>query len=369
MSQKQILLTGGAGYIGSHCAVALLLAGYRVIIVDSYVNSHSSSLENIYKSVPPDVYENLWSLNIDLADQKDVKRLEPFIKSIYAVIHLAAHKSVPESVSNPLKYYDNNLISLINILKCMERGGLHRIIFSSSATVYGETKEVVSETDPCHPTNPYGKTKWWGEQIVTDTCTAWQAAGHADVLGVSLRYMNPYGNHELGHLLEKPRGIPQNLFPVVQQVANGEREYVSIFGTDYETRDGTAERDYVHVMDVADAHVRVLDTMSTGCDIFNVGSGQGYTVREVVAAVQALNPTVDIPSVAAERRPGDITSLRVNVSKARAQLSWSATRNMQVSSLDELKLYFSTLTEYHLWKNKCQEVTKEELDDIINGRV
>lgn len=321
-----ILLTGGMGYIGSHCAAALLARGYKVVIADRLCNSHETVLDRLRKIREVDD-DSIVFINVDLAKNCTPLDAAFQVYPIIAAVHLAAHKSVSDSVSMPLKYYENNLVSLINVLKCMENNNVTKIVFSSSACVYGSTEsdEPLTETSACAPTNPYGLTKLWGEQIIQDTCKAW-----TDGCGVSLRYMNPFGAHESGLLPEKPKGAPMNLFPVIDQVLEGKLPYLSVFGTDYPTRDGTGERDYVHVVDVAEAHVAVIDRMTvglTGYDVFNIGSGKGTTVLEVATAVQNQKGK-QVPLKMMDRRPGDVSSVLVNVDKAREKLGWIAKKNI-----------------------------------------
>lgn len=341
-------MTGGAGYIGSHCALALVEQGYKVVIADCFSNSHPESVEklkSLCSKLPNFHSDSIIFVHVDLATSSLAPLDSIFLLyNIQAVIHLAAHKSVPESIAKPLLYYQNNLCSLLNVLQHMEKHNVHRIIFSSSATVYGTsstpssgaTKDEpggeLTEESPCAPTNPYGMTKWWGEQIIRDTCKAWKASfPKRDVCGIALRYMNPYGLHSCGQLAENPRGTPNNLYPIIMQVVSGQRDSVTVFGSDYETRDGTGERDYVHVVDVASAHVKMLDKMLAASlpssskedkgeevfDVINVGTGRGKTVLELVAEVQAQFPENTIPVKMAPRRPGDIASLVVNIDKAK----------------------------------------------------
>ncbi len=324
---KTILLTGGAGYIGSHCAVELLKRGYQVVVVDNLVNSHEPNLETWTKlaGVPENHVQMIWH---DLNKSKVTPQLEAVLRNVHTVIHLAALKSVPESVENPLKYYRNNLDSLLTTLEWVKLFNIPYIIFSSSATVYGNVSHFgkweegiqVLETSPCAPTNPYGFTKLWGEQIIRDFC---HAEGRH---GVALRYMNPYGSLE--GLAENPRGPANNLYPVVLEVVQGKRSHVSVYGSNYPTRDGTGERDYVHVQDVADAHARVIECWGTTLageqfHEINIGTGRATTVLEVIASVER-DYKVSIPYKLENRRPGDVASLVVNVDKAWRLLNWEA---------------------------------------------
>ncbi|MBO6061822.1 MAG: UDP-glucose 4-epimerase GalE, partial [Clostridia bacterium] len=282
MSNKlRVLLSGGCGYIGSHTAVELMRAGHEVVIADDLVNSSKSVLPRIEqlggKSVP--------FYNIDICDTEALNAL--FDKErIDAVIHFAGLKCVPESVSKPLLYYKNNLTSTMNLLEVMASHGVNHIVFSSSATVYGESEEMpISEDRPTGAcTNPYGMTKHMSEIIIRDTAAASGTLG-----AVLLRYFNPIGADESGLIGEDPLGVPNNLLPYVAQVATGRREKLYIYGSDYPTPDGTCIRDFIHVTDLALAHVKALDHIAgrTGCEVFNVGTGKGYSVMEVVSAFEA----------------------------------------------------------------------------------
>lgn len=331
MSKRTVLLTGGTGFIGSHCAVAFLDAGYHVVLVDNLCNSHVNVVQNIKSSTQCPAQAQLDLVIAEVGVDKVLLDSIFLVHNVDAVIHMAAHKSVPESVKDPLKYYRNNLGSLVQMLEIMDDHGVRNIVFSSSATVYGNVQSNgVKETDALAPTNPYGWTKLWGEQMVRDTCASWGGAH-----GVSLRYMNPYGSHHSGRLPERPKGAANNLFPVLYEVMSGARSHVDVFGSDYPTRDGTGERDFVHVCDVAEAHVLAVNKMldDVTCpvyDVFNVGSGSGRTVLEVIHYVESLNPGVRIPYKMVDKRAGDIASLVVDVSKAERVLGWTPKRRILV---------------------------------------
>jgi UDP-glucose 4-epimerase len=347
-----ILLTGGAGYIGSHCAVELLKRGYQVVILDNLVNSYNPKLEEWIKlaglpELPIGKYDGrlqfIWH---DLNNSKLTPQLEAVLRCVHTVIHLAALKSVPESVADPLRYYRNNLDALLTVLEWVKLFKIPYIVFSSSATVYGDVSapsapngaaesesgaSQVSETSPCAPTNPYGFTKLWGEQIIRDFCQT------GTTRGVALRYMNPYGSLS-EELAEHPRGLngPSNLYPVVLEVAQGKRSHVTVYGSDYPTRDGTGERDYVHVQDVAEAHARVIECWGNDgvgdntlaeerFHEINIGTGRATSVLEVIAAVER-DYQVEIPYKVESRRPGDVASLVVNVEKAWRLLNWKGAR-------------------------------------------
>lgn len=312
-----VLLTGGAGYIGSHTAVELLNAGHNVIIVDNYANSSPIVAQRITQITrkPVRCYE---------ADAADPAALERIFQenAIDSVIHFAGLKAVGESVRLPLDYYRNNLDSTLALLAAMETHGVRQLIFSSSATVYGKHAALPyredAETGPC--TNPYGWTKLFIEQILRD-----YAAAHPDFSVVLLRYFNPVGAHESGLMGEDPRDIPNNLMPYIARVAVGTLPYLNVFGNDYPTPDGTGVRDYIHVTDLATGHMAALDYAAahTGVEVFNLGTGTGYSVLDMVHAFSRACGR-DIPYRIAPRRSGDIASCYADVTKAKEVLGWSA---------------------------------------------
>ncbi|MGN0701561.1 MAG: UDP-glucose 4-epimerase GalE [Lentihominibacter sp.] len=339
-----ILVTGGAGYIGSHTIVELLGAGYDIVVMDNYSNSDPSVIGRIAKIMEEekqttgagtqgriiDVVEG------DVCDRAALRSV--FEKnSISAVIHFAGYKAVGESVEIPLMYYRNNLESTMNIAECMKEFGTEHIIFSSSATVYGMNNSVpFVETMPVSCTNPYGWTKLMSEQILRD-----MAAGAPDkdrpdyrFRPVLLRYFNPVGAHRSGMIGENPRGIPNNLMPYIQQVADGIREKLTVFGDDYDTPDGTGVRDYIHVTDLAKGHVKALtwalsaDDFGGEAAVFNLGTGKGTSVLELVNAFAEVNG-VEVPYVIGPRRAGDIATCYADASRAKEILGWEATLGIE----------------------------------------
>ena len=316
-----VLVTGGAGYIGSHTCLELLNEGYGVIVIDNLCNSNPKSLERVQALTGK-------SLTFYEGDVRDEALLrEIFAKhEIGCVIHFAGLKAVGESVAMPWKYYDNNLNSTLVLTKVMEEVGVQKIIFSSSATVYSGDNEMplreTSRTGNC--TNPYGWTKYMTEQILS-------GMAHADKNWsiVLLRYFNPIGAHHSGMIGEDPQGIPNNLMPYITQVAVGRREKLSIFGDDYETHDGTGVRDYIHVVDLARGHVASVKyvTANNGCEVFNLGTGTGYSVLDMVHAFVAAND-VDVPYQIVDRRPGDLGTCYADPAKSAEKLGWKAEKNL-----------------------------------------
>lgn len=311
-----VLLTGGAGYIGSHTAVELLNAGHNVVIADNYANSNPIVAQRITQITgkPVKCYE------VDVADPAALERVFQE-NAIDSVIHFAGLKAVGESVRLPLDYYRNNLDSTLALLAAMEAHGVRQLIFSSSATVYGKHAALPyredAETGPC--TNPYGWTKLFIEQILRD-----YAAAHPDFSVVLLRYFNPVGAHESGLMGEDPRDIPNNLMPYIARVAVGTLPYLNVFGNDYPTPDGTGVRDYIHVTDLATGHMAALGYAAahTGVEVFNLGTGTGYSVLDMVHAFSRACGK-DIPYRIAPRRSGDIAACYADVTKAREVLCWS----------------------------------------------
>ncbi|MEG0272380.1 MAG: UDP-glucose 4-epimerase GalE [Hydrogenoanaerobacterium sp.] len=314
-----ILVTGGAGYIGSHTVVELLEAGKEVVIVDNFINSKPEALNRIRKITGKDFrfYE------ADILDEAAVTKIFEE-NSIEAVIHFAALKAVGESVSQPLRYYYNNITGTLVLCKVMEAHNCKKIVFSSSATVYGMNNPVpFIETMPTSATNPYGETKVMNEQILTDLYTAdssWSV--------VLLRYFNPIGAHKSGLIGETPNGIPNNLLPYVAQVAVGKLKCLNVYGDDYDTNDGTGVRDYIHVVDLAKGHLKALSKLNdSGVNIYNLGTGKGYSVLEVVSAFKNASGR-DVPYKIMPRRPGDIASCYANSEKAFRELGWKAELNI-----------------------------------------
>ena len=316
-----ILLTGGAGYIGSHTAVELLNQNYDVIIADNLSNSEASVLDGIEQITG----ETVAFYEIDVCDREALRWVFDE-NDIEAVIHFAGFKAVGESVEKPLEYYQNNLNATITLLMVMREYNVNNIIFSSSATVYSLSEDVpfTEETEPLGCTNPYGWTKYMGEQILKDACVS-----NKDLSVVILRYFNPIGAHESGLIGEKPNGIPNNLMPYVTQVAQGIRERLNVFGDDYPTKDGTGVRDYIHVVDLAIGHVKALAAIEKNCGVavYNLGTGQGYSVLDIVKAFEKASG-VKIPYVIDPRRPGDIAECWADPSLALRELGWKAVRSL-----------------------------------------
>lgn len=316
-----ILLAGGAGYIGTHTAVELLSSGYEVIIADNYSNSCPEAVKRVEKITGKSVkaYE---------ADIKDKTALEAVFSenNIDGVIHFAGLKAVGESVAKPVLYYRNNIDTTLSLLECMAAHGVKNIIFSSSATVYGEENPVpyTEEMPRGTCTNPYGWTKVMMEQILEDASRA-----DKELSVVLLRYFNPIGAHSSGMIGEDPQGIPNNLMPYVAQVAVGRREKLTIFGNDYNTPDGTCRRDYIHVTDLAKGHVKAVDYVlkNNGVEVFNLGTGTPYSVTEIVETFEKVNG-IEIPHVYGARRAGDLPESYANADKALRILGWKTERTL-----------------------------------------
>ncbi|XP_034704557.1 UDP-glucose 4-epimerase GEPI48-like isoform X2 [Vitis riparia] len=317
---QSILVTGGAGYIGSHTVLQLLLGGFRAVVVDNLDNSSEISIHRV-KKLAAEFGDNLVFHKLDLRDKPALEQL--FASTNFdAVIHFAGLKAVGESVQKPLLYFDNNLIGTITLLEVMAAHGCKKLVFSSSATVYGWPKEVpCTEEFPLCATNPYGRTKLFIEDICRDihrSDSEWKI--------VLLRYFNPVGAHPSGYIGEDPRGIPNNLMPFVQQVAVGRRPALTVFGSDYSTKDGTGVRDYIHVVDLADGHIAALHKLlnsEIGCEVYNLGTGKGTSVLEMIAAFEKASGK-KIPLVMAGRRPGDAEIVYASTTKAEKELNWKA---------------------------------------------
>ncbi|MCQ6264722.1 UDP-glucose 4-epimerase GalE [Fictibacillus sp. WQ 8-8] len=313
-----ILVTGGAGYIGSHTCIALLEAGHSVIIADNLCNSKREMIGKIMDIADKEVtfYE------IDVSSAEAVNIIFENYK-VDGIIHFAGLKAVGESVEKPLNYYYNNIVSTMVLAKVCQKYGVNRLVFSSSATVYGNNKVPFVETMDLLPTtNPYGETKAISERILTDIAIANPA------YSVSLlRYFNPVGAHESGLIGEAPNGIPNNLMPYVTQVAKGKLEKLRIFGNDYPTVDGTGVRDYIHVVDLAEGHVAALENLTEGVHVYNLGTGKGTSVLELVKAFEEAN-AIEVPYEIVDRRPGDIASCYADASKAKRELGWTAKRDL-----------------------------------------
>ena len=315
----KILVAGGAGFIGSHTCVALLEAGHSVVAADNFVNSKPDAIEKIKLITGRDVafYE------ADVTDKSASERI--FAENdIDGVIHFAGLKAVGESVEKPLLYYYNNLVSTIVLAELCLEHGVGKFVFSSSATVYGDNDIPFAETMSLKPTtNPYGETKAASERIRTDAAKA--NPGFCVSL---LRYFNPVGAHESGLIGEDPNGIPNNLMPYISQVAGGRLAKLRIFGNDYNTSDGTGVRDYIHVMDLAEGHVAAVSKMRSGVNVYNLGTGRGTSVLELVNAFIKVNK-IDVPYEAAPRRAGDLPEYYADASKAERELGWKAKRSVE----------------------------------------
>jgi UDP-glucose 4-epimerase len=316
-----ILVTGGAGFIGSHTVVELLESGYEAVVMDDLSNASPKVLDRIAQVVGDEAAERLSFVQADVADPASLDAVFD-AHPIDAVIHFAGFKAVGESVSKPIEYYSNNLGTTLALVDAMRRHGCKSIIFSSSATVYGDPDSLpLTEQSPKKPaTNPYGWTKWMIEQILSDLVVAdpeWDV--------VLLRYFNPIGAHPSGLMGEDPKGIPNNLLPYVAQTAVGRREYVHVYGDDYPTPDGTGVRDYIHVMDLASGHVAALRWMAgrCGCEVFNLGTGTGTSVLEVIAAFSRACGH-EVPYRIEGRRAGDVAANYADASKAAREMGWHA---------------------------------------------
>ena len=316
-----VLVTGGAGYIGSHTCVELLSGGYGVVVIDNLCNSNPKSLEMVQELTGK-------TLKFYEGDVRDEALLQKIFaeNQIGCVIHFAGLKAVGESVAKPWEYYDNNLNSTLVLTKVMKQVGMKNIIFSSSATVYTATNEMplreTSVTGNC--TNPYGWTKYMTEQILSGIANA---DGQWSIC--LLRYFNPIGAHISGRIGEDPRGVPNNLMPYITQVAVGRREKLSIYGDDYDTHDGTGVRDYIHVMDLAKGHVAAVKytTQNKGCEVFNLGTGTGYSVLDMVNTFREVNQ-VALPYQIVDRRPGDIATCYADPAKSTEKLGWKAEKTL-----------------------------------------
>ena len=330
---KYVLVTGGAGYIGSHTVVALVENGYTPIILDDFRNANRIVLDGLTKILGflPEIIE------VDVCDDNALRAI--FQKySFEGIIHFAAYKAVGESVQNPLKYYQNNLSGLINILNKMLEFGVKNLVFSSSCTVYGEPKELkeVSEDSPKNlPSSPYGYTKWIGEQIMEDTFLA-----HPELCLINLRYFNPVGAHKSSFIGEFPLGKPSNLLPFVTQTAVGKQDFLTVFGNDYPTRDGTCIRDYIHVMDLAEAHVKALSFLEghkKGClEAVNIGTGKGTSVLEIISCFEEVSKC-KLNWSFGPKREGDVVEIFANCDKASNLLGWKSKLSINDAVIDAWK--------------------------------
>ena len=317
---KTILVTGGTGYIGSHTCVELIEAGYDVVVMDNLYNSSIKVLDRIEQIAgkKPKFYQ------VDLLDPEGLARI--FAENpIDAVIHFAGYKAVGESVQIPLTYYENNIAGSLNLYRAMNNAGVKKLVFSSSATVYGDPASVpIREDFPTHTTNPYGTTKLMNEMILADLCVSdpeWSV--------LLLRYFNPIGAHRSGLIGEVPNGIPNNLVPYIARVANGTLDYLRVWGNDYPTPDGTGVRDYIHVVDLAKGHIKAVEYADEhrGCERINLGTGNGYSVLEVLHAYEKACGR-ELPYRIMDRRPGDIAECWADTEKAERLLGWKAVYNI-----------------------------------------
>jgi UDP-glucose 4-epimerase len=322
----KILITGGAGFIGSHTALLLLEAGYEIVIVDNFSTSSLEVLKRLEKLTK----RSITFRNVDLRDESAIDSVFNEF-SIEAVIHFAGLKAVGESVENPLSYYENNIGSTISLCKVMDKHNVYKLVFSSSATVYGIPKVVpIVEQVTLNSTNPYGRTKLMIEEILRDLYISnneWSIA--------LLRYFNPIGAHESGKIGESPTGVPNNLIPYITQVAIGKREFVKVFGGDYDTPDGTGIRDYIHVNDLAKGHIKALDKImnESGIEAYNLGTGKGYSVLQVISEFEKVIGR-HIPYKIVARRSGDIAECFADPSKAEVKLGWKAEKTLRDMCFD-----------------------------------
>ncbi len=344
--KRKIIVTGGTGYIGSHTAVELINEGFDVVIIDNLYNSEAEVADRIQAitGVKP-------SLEIiDICDRDSLEKFFSRENEIDAIIHFAAYKAVSESVCKPLDYYFNNLVSLINLLDMMNRYTIHGLVFSSSCTVYGQPERLpVTEDAPLQPaTSPYGNTKQIGEEIIRDTTFA-----DKNIKAIALRYFNPIGAHPSGLIGELPRGVPENLVPYITQTAYGLREELKVYGDDYDTPDGSCIRDYLHVVDLAKAHVIAVRRLLEGrnkkvFEIFNLGTGKGVSVLEAIKSFERVTG-IKLKYRITDRRPGDIVKIWADPSLANQELGWKTE-----SSLDDA---MKTAWE---WEKKIREIKGQE---------
>jgi len=322
-----ILVTGGAGYIGSHTCVELLNNNHTVIVADNLCNSKAETIDKIKQITNKEVI----FYKIDVIDEAALEII--FVTNkIDGVIHFAGLKSVGESVKKPLYYYYNNLVSTMVLSKLCIKHRVNKFVFSSSATVYGDNKVPFEESMDLLPTtNPYGETKAMSERILADI-----AKVNPDFSVALLRYFNPVGAHESGLIGEAPNGIPNNLMPYITQVAKGKRDKLSVFGSDYPTVDGTGARDYIHVLDLAQGHVSALNNLTAGIHVYNLGTGKGTSVLQLVKAFEETN-NIKVPYEIVDRRPGDIASCYADTSKAKKELGWAAKRGIVEMCRDSWK--------------------------------
>lgn len=319
MNNPTALVTGGAGFIGSHCCVDLILNGYDVVVIDNFTNSSRTAIEQVQRITNG----NITVHDVDLADSEAIGRVLAD-RPIDVVVHFAAYKAVGDSMDRPLEYYTNNLTGLLSLLNAMRDADVKHLIFSSSCSIYGDAIELpLTEDSPARPTNPYARSKWMCEQILADLCTR-----YPDWSVTALRYFNPTGAHSSGELGEDPAGVPGNVVPYLTQLASGRRPELQVFGSDYPTPDGTAVRDYIHVMDVVEGHRLALETGPVpGFRRYNLGTGVGTSVLELIREFAAASGK-EIPYRIVGRRPGDVPELVASADLARTELGWTTRRNL-----------------------------------------
>lgn len=319
----KVLVTGGTGYIGSHTCVELLNAGYEVVIIDNLVNSK----EDVIDKIETITNKKVKFYNNDCCDKEALKRIFKENKDIEAVLHFAGLKAVGESVAKPIMYYENNLYSTLSLVSIMKEYNCKKLVFSSSATVYGDPKKlpITEDSEVGGTTNPCGTTKYFIERILKDITIA-----DNDFKVILLRYFNPIGAHSSGLIGENPNGIPNNLMPYIIKVATKELPILSVYGNDYDTKDGTGVRDYIHVVDLAKGHIKALEHIDNidNIEIYNLGTGEGYSVLEIINTFSRIN-NLEVPYKIVDRRPGDIATCYADPSKAYKELGWKAEKNIE----------------------------------------
>lgn len=322
---KKVLVAGGAGYIGTHCCVELIQNGYEVICADNFDNSSPEAIHRVEMITGTKIVAH----DVDFCDQAQVQKL--FINDFDAAIHFAGHKAVDDSICNPIKYYRNNVLSLLNLCEALQQTGRKKIVFSSSAVVYDEKAPIpYDESSPRASSNPYGRTKIIAEDILKDLHRSdpeWSVS--------TLRYFNPVGAHPSGLIGETPNGVPSNLMPYISQVAIGKLEKLSIYGDNYDTPDGTCIRDFIHIVDLARAHLAALKRLEKGPGhlVHNIGTGMGHSVKELVRTFERIN-NVKVPHKIVDRRPGDMPVSYAATGKAEKELNWRATHDLKAMVRD-----------------------------------
>ncbi|WP_416145240.1 UDP-glucose 4-epimerase GalE [Planococcus koreensis] len=359
-----ILVTGGAGFIGSHAAVELLEKGYDIVIADNLGNSQMESISRVRELGGKDF--PFYDVDLLATEQLDGVFAA---HSIEVVLHFAGFKAVGESIEKPLDYYHNNITGTLNLCKAMEKHGVKKLVFSSSATVYGVPERLpIDETCPLQATNPYGRTKMMVEEILQDLAisdASWRIA--------VLRYFNPIGAHESGRIGENPKGIPNNLMPFITQVAAGKREQLRILGDDYATHDGTGVRDYIHVVDLVSGHLKALQYLdeNEGIETFNLGTGVGYSVLDLVKAFSRVN-NIEIPYQITSRRPGDLAEYYANPQKAKEILGWKAEKSLEDMCRDSWRWQTANpdgfAKEEYGTENKIQDSKKDKMIQEIQSQ-